>query len=216
MKKYFIAEIIGTFIIVFMGTGAIILDEATTGSVTHFGVCLIWGIAVASAILLAGRIHESHFNPAVTIALVVAGKFSAKRSVEHIIAQIIGAILASILLYLLFPKNSTLGSTLPSLSVWATVAIEVVISFLLMATIAAIEIFKIKHKILPAIIIGSVVLLLAYFAGPLTGASMNPARSIGPALISGHTEYLLLYLVAPIVGMMLAVPLYKFKGRSSN
>ena len=216
MKKYIIAEILGTFIIVFIGTGAMVLDEVTTGAVTHFGVCLIWGIAVACAIFFAGRIHESHYNPAVTLALVVAGKFSAKRSAEHIIAQIVGAILASIVVYLLFPKNNTLGATLPSISVWATVGIEITISFLLMATIAAIEIFKIKHKILPAIIIGSVVLLMAYFAGPLTGSSMNPARSIGPALISGHTEYLLLYLIAPIVGMMLAVPLYKFKRRPSN
>lgn len=216
MRKYIIAEITGTFIIVFVGTGAIVLDEVTTGAVTHFGVCLIWGIAVASAIVYAGRIHESHFNPAVTLALVVAGKFSAKRSVEHIIAQIIGAILASVLLYLLFPKNPTLGATLPSLTIWATVGIEILISFLLMTTIAAIDIFKIKHKALPAIIIGTVVLLMAYFAGPLTGASMNPARSIGPALISGHTEYLLLYLLAPIVGMMLAVPLYKFNRTPSN
>lgn len=216
MRKYIIAEITGTFIIVFVGTGAIVLDEVTTGAVTHFGVCLIWGIAVASAIVYAGRIHESHFNPAVTLALVVAGKFSAKRSVEHIIAQIIGAILASLLLYLLFPKNPTLGATLPSLTIWATVGIEILISFLLMTTIAAIDIFKIKHKTLPAIIIGTVVLLMAYFAGPLTGASMNPARSIGPALISGHTEYLLLYLLAPIGGMMLAVPLYKFNRTPSN
>ena len=216
MKKYIAAEILGTFIIVFIGTGTMILDEVTIGAVTHFGVCLIWGIAVAFTIIFAGRIHESHYNPAVTLALVVAGKFSAKRSVEHIAAQIIGAILASITLYFLFPKNTTLGSTLPSLSIWAAVVIEITISFLLMATIAAIDIFKITHKILPAAIIGSVVMLIAYFAGPLTGASMNPARSIGPALISGHTEYLLLYLTAPVIGMMLAVPLYKLKRPASN
>ena len=216
MRKYIIAEITGTFIIVFVGTGAIVLDEVTTGAVTHLGVCLIWGIAVACAILFAGRIHESHYNPAVTLALVVAGKFSAKRSVEHIVAQIIGAIIASVTLYFLFPENNTLGSTLPSLSVLTTAGIEILISFLLMTTIAVIYIFKIKHKVLPAIIIGTVVLLLAYFAGPLTGSSMNPARSIAPALISGHTEYLILYLIAPIVGMLLAVPIYKFKRRPSN
>ena len=216
MKKYIAAEILGTFIIVFVGTGAMVLDEITIGAVTHFGVCLIWGIAVASAILFAGRIHESHYNPAVTLALVVAGKFSAKKSVEHISAQIIGAILASIILYLIFPKNPTLGSTLPSISIWSTAGIEIVISFLLMASIAAIDILKIKNKTLPAIIIGTVVLLMAYFAGPLTGASMNPARSIGPAIISGHTEYILVYLFAPILGMLLAVPLYKIKKRSKD
>jgi aquaporin NIP len=216
MRKNIFAEILGTFIIVFIGTGAMILDEVTTGSLTHFGVCLIWGIAVASAILFAGRIHESHYNPAVTLALVFAGKFSAKKSIEHIIAQISGAIIASVILYLLFPKNSTLGSTLPTVSPWETGFIEIIISFLLMATIAMIDIFKIKNKIMPAVIIGSVVLLMAYFAGPLTGASMNPARSIGPAIISGHTEYLLVYLIAPMLGMLLAVPLYKIKKTNSN
>lgn len=193
-----------------------ILDDTTTGALTHFGVCLLWGIAVAFAILSAGRIAESHYNPAVTLALVFAGKFSRTRSVEHIVAQITGAILASIILYIIFPKNPTLGSTLPSVSPWAAAGIEIVISFALMSSIALIEILNIKSKILPAIIIGSAVMLMAYFAGPLTGASMNPARSIGPALISGHTEYLWLYLIAPVIGMLFAVPLYKLQRRKSN
>ncbi|MEP7236157.1 MAG: aquaporin, partial [Ignavibacteriota bacterium] len=175
MKKYIAAEIIGTFIIVFIGTGAMILDESTSGSLTHFGVCLIWGIAVAFAIVSAGRIHESHYNPAVTLALVFAGKFSPKRSVEHILAQIFGAILASIILVVMFPKNPTLGATLPAISPWAAVAVEIAISFTLMSSIVLLEVFQVKSNVLPAIIIGSFVMLLAYFAGPLTGASMNPA-----------------------------------------
>jgi len=208
LKKYIAAEILGTFIIVFIGTGAMVLDESTTGSLTHFGVCLLWGIAVAFAILSAGRIAESHFNPAVTLALVIAGKFSAKRSIEHIIAQIVGALIGSFILYLLFPKNSTLGATLPAVSIWAAAGVEIVISFMLMTSIVLSE--NLKSRITPAIIIGGAVFILAYFAGPLTGASMNPARSIGPALISGHTEYLWVYLVAPIIGMLLAVPMYRF------
>jgi aquaporin Z len=215
MKKYILAEILGTFIIVFIGTGAMVLDESSPGVLSHLGVCLIWGAAVAAAILSAGSLAESHFNPAVTLALVFAGKFSAKRSIEHIAAQIFGAIAASTSLYLIHPQNSTLGSTLPEVTPWNAAAIEVLISFFLMASIAFSEILKIERKIIVASVIGCVVTLMAYFAGPLTGASMNPARSIGPALISGHTEYLFLYLIAPILGMILAVPLYKLK-RESN
>jgi aquaporin NIP len=211
VRKYLAAEILGTFIIVFIGTGAMVLDEATPGILTHLTVCLIWGAAVAFAILSAGKLAESHFNPAVTLALVLAGKFSAKKSVEHITAQILGAVLASVFLYILFPKNSTLGSTLPEVSPWLAAGIEIAISFFLMSSIALTEIFNIHKKALAAFVIGVAVMLLAYFAGPLTGASMNPARSIGPALISGHTEYLWLYLVAPVIGMMLAVPLYRLK-----
>ena len=216
MKKYIAAEILGTFLIVFIGTGAMILNEQTAGSLTHLGVCLLWGIAVALAILSAGKLAESHYNPAVTLALIFAGKFSSKRSFEHIAAQICGAVLASVALYFLFPKNATLGSTLTDLSPWTAGAIEIGISFILMSSIALTEILNVTSKVLAALIIGAVVTLMAYVAGPLTGASMNPARSIGPAIISGHTEYLWVYLTAPVLGMLLAVPLYKIRRRNSN
>ncbi len=216
MKKYIAAEILGTFLIVFVGTGAIIYNETSSGGLTHLGVCILWGIAVAISIVSAGRIAESHFNPAVTLSLVLAGKFSAKKSIEHIAAQIVGATIASIVLYLIFPKNATLGSTLPTESPWISAVIEIAISFALMASIALTEILQIKSRFYVALIIGFVVFILAYWAGPLTGASMNPARSIGPAIISGHTEYLFLYLLAPIIGMLLAVPLYRFKRTNSK
>jgi aquaporin Z len=216
LKKYIAAEILGTFIIVFIGTGAIILNEVTGGNVTHIGVCLLWGFGVALAIASAGRLAESHFNPAVTIALIIAGKFSLKKSFEHIGAQIIGALLASIVLYLIFPKNATLGSTLPTVSPWLAAGIEIIISFVLMASVALTEVMNIESRILAALTIGAAVTVTAYFAGPLTGASMNPARSIAPAIVSGHLENLLLYLIAPVLGMILAVPLYKLKRQRSN
>lgn len=213
MRKYILAEIVGTFIIVFIGTGAMIINDSTQGSVTHLGVCLLWGVAVAVAILSAGKIHESHYNPAVTLALILAGKFPAKKALEHISAQMVGAILASITLYILFPQSATLGSTLPTVSPGILIAIEIAISFVLMSSIAITDMLNVKGKVLPAIIIGTVVVIMAYITGPLTGCSMNPARSIGPAIISGHTEYLLFYVLAPIVGMLLAVPLYRLKRR---
>lgn len=193
-----------------------VLDEVASGSLTHLGFCIVWGIAVAGAIISAGKIHESHYNPAVTLALVFAGKFSREKSLEHIGAQIAGAVTASIILHFVFPLNHTLGATLPTVSAWGAAGIEVVISFLLMAAIAFTEIVGSKWKNFPAIVIGIAVMLLAYFAGPLTGASMNPARSIGPAIISGHTENLWLYLIAPVVGMILAVPLYRFVKPPTN
>jgi len=216
LRKHIAAEILGTFLIVFIGTGAMVLNEVSGGNITHIGVCLLWGFAVALAIVSAGRLAESHFNPAVTIALIIAGKFSAKRSIEHIGAQIIGALLASIFLYLIFPKNATLGSTLPTVSPLMAALIEIVISFVLMASVALTEVMNIKSRILAAMTIGSAVFILAYLAGPLTGASMNPARSIGPAIVSGHLEDLLLYLIAPILGMILATPLYKLQRLRSN
>ncbi|MDP4220474.1 MAG: aquaporin [Bacteroidota bacterium] len=216
MKKYIIAEVIGTFIIVFIGTGAIVLNEVSHGSLTHVGVCLLWGFGVALAIALVGRFAESHFNPAVTIALIIAGKFSPKRSIIHITSQISGAAIASIILLLLAPKDSTLGSTLPSVSPWVAGGIEIVISFVLMVSVALTELLNIRNRVLAAILVGSAVTLTALFAGPLTGASMNPARSIAPAFISGHTEFLWLYILAPIIGMIAAVPLYRLKKADSN
>jgi aquaporin Z len=216
MKKYILAEILGTFIIVFTGTGAMVINEATSGSVTHVGVCLLWGFGVFLAIISAGRFAESHFNPAVTIALITAGKFSAKKSVEHIIAQIIGGLLASVIIFFLFPHSNELGSTLPTVSPWLAVGIEIVISFVLMASVALTEVLNIKSRTIAAIMIGGAVALMAYVAGPLTGASMNPARSIGPAFISGHTEYLWVYLIAPVLGMLMAVPLYRLNLDSSD
>jgi aquaporin Z len=205
MTKRLIAEAIGTFALVFCGTGAIVINEFTNGTVTHLGVAVTFGLIVMGMIYAFGDISGAHINPAVTIAFAYSKKFPWKEVPGYIIAQIIGAIAASGLLLFLFPENEFLGTTLPQLSVLKVFIFEVLLSFFLMVVIINVSTGSKEIGDIAGIAIGGIVLLEALFAGPITGASMNPARSIAPALISGHLEHLWLYILAPIVGCILAV-----------
>jgi aquaporin Z len=202
------AEILGTFIIVFIGCGSMMLDQMTHGVITHLGVCIIWGIAVFLAIISAERIGQGHFNPAVTIASAIKLPMDPGEILQRIGAQLLGATAASVLLRQLLPTVNTLGETLPNLSLAFVFIIEVVISFGLMAVI---EFSLAKKMRLPiaALTIGGYVFLAAFFAGPYTGASMNPARTIGPAAVSHLAPDLWVYIVAPTVGMIAAVSIFR-------
>ncbi len=209
MKQY-IAEITGTFALVFCGTGAIVIDQQTNGGVTHIGIAITFGFIVMSMIYALGNISGAHLNPAVSIAFLAAKKFAAKEVVPYIISQLIGAFLASGLLKLLFPANETLGATLPAGSDMQSFVMEVLLSFFLMLVILNVAHGSKEQGMFAGLAIGSVVLLEAMFAGPVCGASMNPARSAAPALVSGHMESLWVYLLAPVAGMLCAVPLYNY------
>lgn len=204
MKKY-IAELIGTFTLVFCGCGAIVTNEFSEGAVTHSGIALTFGLIVMALIYAFGEISGAHFNPAVTIAFTYAKKFPVKEVPKYILAQCIGALLGAALLLVLFPDNEFLGTTLPKIDVWRVFLFEVILTFFLMLVIINVSTGSKEIGIMAGIAIGGVVWLEAQFAGPITGASMNPARSIGPAIISGHIEHLWLYIVAPIIGAILAV-----------
>jgi len=204
MKKY-IAELIGTFTLVFCGCGAIVTNEFSDGTVTHSGIALTFGLVVMSLIYAFGEISGAHFNPAVTIAFTYAKKFPLKEVPKYIIAQCLGAILAAIILLILFPDNEFLGTTLPKIDVWRVFLFEVILTFFLMLVIINVSTGSKESGIMAGIAIGGIVWLEAQFAGPITGASMNPARSIGPAIVSGHIEHLWLYIFAPILGAILAV-----------
>jgi len=204
MKKY-IGELIGTFTLVFCGCGAIVTNEFSQGTVTHSGIALTFGLVVMSLIYAFGEISGAHFNPAVTIAFTYAKKFPLKEVPKYILAQCIGAIIAAALLLLLFPENEFLGTTLPKIDVWRVFLFEVILTFFLMLVIINVSTGSKETGIMAGIAIGGVVWFEAQFAGPITGASMNPARSIGPALVSGHLEHLWLYILAPIIGAILAV-----------
>lgn len=188
--------------LVLVGTGAIVLNEVTGGEVTHLGVSIAFGVVVFAMIMLIGKATGAHINPAVTIGFWVANKFDGKQVTPYIIAQLIGAVLASALLFYLYPTNDALGSTLPADLPLNAFLIEFLMTFLLMLGIllssSSLGIWGV------AAIVGSIVGLEAFFGGPYTGASMNPARSFGPAIISGHIEYLWMYFVAPIGGALLA------------
>jgi aquaporin NIP len=198
MKK-FIAEFVGTFAIVFCGTGAIIINQISGGSITHVGISITFGLVVMAMIY---TFPHAQFNPAVSVALATFKMQDIFSASKHIAYQLLGALTASLFLHFLFPTNETLGATLPSGSQLQSFALEIILMFLLM--LSALKSGE-HHPQLVGVVVGSVVLLEAMFAGPISGASMNPARSIGPAIISGKLNSLWIYVFAPIIGALAAV-----------
>lgn len=209
MKRY-IAELIGTFGLVFCGTGAIIIDQETGGTITHIGVAVTFGLIVTVMIYAFGNISGAHINPAVTIAFAIAGKFSGKELFPYIFAQITGALSASVVLKYLFPANILLGTTLPADTVIQTFVLEFILTFFLMLVIMNVAHGSKEQGMFAGLAIGFTVLLEAMFAGPISGASMNPARSLAPAIVSGHVEHLWIYLIATTLGAIASIPIYKF------
>lgn len=215
MKKY-IAEAIGTFALVFCGTGAIIIDQETKGTVSHVGIAITFGLIVMAMIYALGNISGAHLNPAVSIAFAVAKRFPAKQLLPYIVSQIAGAVLASLILKFLFPANDFLGSTIPQGVPLQSFVIEFLLTFFLMLVIINVATGSKEQGMFAGLAIGSTVLLEAMFAGPISGASMNPARSLAPAIISGHIEHLWIYLTATIIGAAAAIPLWKYLSNNST
>ncbi|MFN3152800.1 MIP/aquaporin family protein [Bremerella sp.] len=204
------AEVIGTFALVFAGTGAIVVNDVTHQSITHVGVALTWGMIVMALIYALGDKSGAHLNPAVTIGFWTARQFDGKQVIPYIIAQLIGAIAASATLRVLFLEHNTLGATLPAGAWWQSFVLEVILTFLLMFIILNVATGAKEKGIMAGAAIGATVGLEAMFAGPICGASMNPARSIAPALVSGQLQHLWIYIVATIAGAVLAVVAYQF------
>ena len=213
MNKY-LAELLGTFALVFCGTGAIVINQQSGGGVvTHVGIAITFGLIVMAMIYSLGDVSGAHMNPAVTIAFTIAKRFEPKQVLPYIISQLIGAFLASVTLHYLFPANETLGATLPAGTEMQSFILEFILSFFLMLVIINVATGSKEQGMFAGLAIGSTVLLEAMFAGPVCGASMNPARSIAPALISGHLEHLWLYIVAPVLGAASSIPVCTFLNR---
>jgi aquaporin NIP len=200
------AEFIGTFALVFAGTGAIVVNEISGGAITHPGIALTFGLIVMAMIYAVGDISGAHLNPAVTIGFWRAHRFPASEVAPYIAAQTTGAIAASGMLWWLFGNVAKLGATLPRGSASQSFLLEVILTWLLMLVILHVSTGAKEKGITAAIAIGAVVGLEAMFAGPICGASMNPARSLAPAIVSGQVEHLWVYLAAPTLGALLAVP----------
>jgi aquaporin NIP len=210
MLKRLTGEFLGTFALVFCGTGAIVINQESGGAITHLGISLVFGLIVMAMILSFGHISGAHINPAVTIALSVARLFKWKNIIPYIFAQIAGACMASSVLKYLFPANEFLGATIPKSSNMQSVILEFILTFLLMLIILTSTHKKDHTLLVPALAIGGTVGIEALFAGPICGASMNPARSISPALVGGHFHSLWIYILAPVTGAITAVFAFKF------
>lgn len=204
-----LSELLGTFTLVFAGTGAIVINDVSGGVIGHAGIALTFGLVVMAMIYTFGEVSGAHLNPAVTLGFALAGRFEWKNVPGYVLAQIIGAVAASGVLHWLFPAHEKLGATLPAGSAMQSVVLELILTAILMLVILRISTGAKEKGITAGIAIGGVIALEAMFAGPICGASMNPVRSLAPALVSGHLEHLWIYLAAPTLGALLAVPLAK-------
>ncbi len=199
------AEFFGTFALVFCGTGAVVINDVSGGSITHAGIALTFGLVIMALIYSFGEVSGAHFNPAVTIAFAVARRFERRLVLPYIGAQIAGALVASLVLRFLF-SHPTLGLTKPHGSIEQSLVLETILTWFLMLVILSVSTGAREKGITAGIVIGGVIGLEAMFAGPICGASMNPARSIAPALVSLQLSNLWIYIVGPIAGALLAVP----------
>jgi aquaporin NIP len=209
MKKY-AAEVLGTFALVFCGTGAIIINQESAGVITHPGIAFTFGLIVMVMIYALGPISGAHLNPAVTIAFTVAKRFPLNQVFPYILSQAVGAFIASLTLRFLFTGNKFLGATMPAGTDLQSFVLELILTFFLMLVIINVATGSKEQGMFAGLAIGSTVLLEAMFAGPICGASMNPIRSISPAVVSGHLEHLWIYLTAPTIGAVLAIFVWRF------
>lgn len=215
-RRSLLAEFFGTFALVFCGTGAIVINEVQGGAITHVGIALTFGLIVLALIYALGDISGCHLNPAVTTGFWLAGRFPVAHVGPYLISQSAGGLVASGVLRLLFPTASTLGATLPAGPPFQSFVLELILTFLLMVVILCVSTGAKEKGIMAGVAVGAVIALEAMFAGPVCGASMNPARSLAPALVSGHLAGLWIYLTAPVLGAALGVALFQQLAPADN
>jgi aquaporin NIP len=209
MTRPVVAEGVGTFALVFAGAGAIVVD-ARTHALGHIGVAITFGLVIMAMIYAVGHVSGAHFNPAVTFAFALTRHFPWTRAAGYWAAQLAGALVAAVLIRISLGSDAHLGATLPSGSQAQSFVWELVLTFFLMFVIMAVATDTRAVGEAAAIAIGGTVGLDAMFGGPISGASMNPARSIGPALVAGDLHALWLYIVAPLIGAALGALTYQF------
>ncbi|MGI4822051.1 MAG: MIP/aquaporin family protein [Janthinobacterium lividum] len=204
LRQCLLAEVLGTAILLLFGTGAAVVNEQTH-ALGHTGVAAAFGLVVFILIQSLGPVSGCHINPAVTLGFWAMGRFPGQRVLPYVLAQLVGALIGSGLVKLLAGPSSLLGATLPAHGAMQALVIETALTFWLMLVILRVTSGSKEEGILAGLVISATVWLEALVAGPLTGASMNPARSLGPALVSGHLADYWLYIVGPVAGVLLAV-----------
>ena len=209
-KEALLAEFLGTFFLVFFGCGAVIVNELFGGELGQLGICIVFGLVVMAVIYSFGNVSGAHINPAVTLALCFAGRFDLKLLPSYVAMQLIGATVAALFLRWIFSESEALGLTQPNIGLFRAFVVEIIISFVLMSVVLNLGGEQQEKKIMAGAAIGGVVTLAALVAGPITGASMNPARSLGPAIAALNFESIWLYVVAPVIGMLLACPVCRW------
>jgi aquaporin Z len=209
-RSKFWAEAVGVFILVFTGTGAVVVNEVAGGRVTALGISLAFGLVVLALIYTLGHVSGAHLNPAVTLAFCAAGRHKASEFVPYAAAQLLGAVAASVALKLMFyGQRTTLGMTLPAGPAFQSLVMETILSFILMFTIMGVATDDRAEGAMAGIAVGAVIAVEAIFAGPVSGASMNPARSFGPALAAGNFSRHWIYWLGPMLGTVLGARAYQ-------
>ncbi|TGE21849.1 aquaporin [Hymenobacter aquaticus] len=204
LRHCLLAEVLGTAVLMLFGTGAAVVEEQTH-ALGHGGVAAAFGLVVLVLIQSLGHVSGAHVNPAVTLGFWAAGRFPGRRVLPYVAAQLAGAFAGSALVRLIATPGSTLGATLPAHDVAQAFGIELFLTFWLMLVILRVTSSFYEQGLLVGLTISATVWLEALVGGPLSGASMNPARSLAPALLSGHLTAAWLYVVAPAAGALLAV-----------
>lgn len=206
------AELFGAYALVFAGTGAIVINDVSGGAVSHVGIALTFGLIVLAMIYTLGDVSGCHLNPAVTLGFFVAKRFEGKWVFPYVASQLAGAMLASLTLKAMFPDQLSLGATVPSGGWFQSFAMELILTLILMVVVLSVSSGSKEKGMLAGVAVGAVIALEALFAGPISGASMNPVRSLAPALVSMRFEHQWIYLVAPLVGACLGVAVYRAIG----
>jgi MIP family channel proteins len=204
LRQCLLSEVLGTAFLLIFGTGAVVVDEQAH-NIGHGGVAAAFGLIVLIIIQGLGHVSGAHVNPAVTIGFWAAGRFPGSRVLPYILAQLVGALLGSVAVWLLAAPGSALGATLPAHGVAQAFGVEVGLTFWLMLIILRVTSSYYEQGLLVGLTISATVWLEALVGGPLSGASMNPARSLAPALLSGNLTAAWVYVAAPVAGVLLAV-----------